>query len=149
MTHYLKPLTATAMLLALAACGDSSDNKGDTSQAPATEASAPEKSTMDKATDAAKDMATKAVEALKLDTSSLDAFKTSLANMKGSLSAEDQSKLMDALSGMVADSKEGSSGLMDAAKSMASGKSLTETLYEKMGDKLSGKTFEDILAMAG
>ncbi|MFC4349916.1 DUF6694 family lipoprotein [Kordiimonas lipolytica] len=149
MTHYLKPLTATAMLLALAACGDSSDNKGDTSQAPAMEAATAEKSTMDKATEAAKDMATKAVESLKLDTSSLDAFKTSLANMKGSLSAEDQSKLMDALSGMVADSKEGSSGLMDTAKSMASGKSLTETLYEKMGDKLSGKTFEDILAMAG
>jgi|GEM_PF-1472812 len=150
MTHFIKPLTATAMLLALAACGDSGDSKQEQATAPATEAAAPEKSTMDKAKDAAKDMAAKAVESLKLDTSSLDAFKSSLASMKGSLSADDQSKLMDALSGLAKDAAgDSKSGLMDAAKSMAEGKSLTETLYEKMGDKLSGKTFEDILAMAG
>lgn len=147
MTHFMKPLTATAMLLALAACGDSGDStqKADDTAPAATEAAA-EKSTMDKATE----MATKAAEALKLDTSSLDAFKSSLASMKGSLSADDQSKLMDALSGMVAsDGKSSTGGLMDTAKKMAEGKSLTETLYEKMGDKLDGKTFEDILAMAG
>lgn len=149
MTHFMKPLTATAMLLALAACGDSSDSSKEQA-APATEAAMPEKSTMDKATEAAKDMASKAVEALSLDTSSLDAFKSSLATMKGSLSAEDQTKLMDALSGMVAsDGTSSTGGLMDTAKKMSEGKSLTETLYEKMGDKLSGKTFEDILAMAG
>lgn len=149
MTHFMKPLTATAMLLALAACGDSGDSSKEQA-APAAETAMPEKSTMDKATEAAKDMATKAAEALKLDTSSLDAFKSSLANMKSSLSAEDQSKLMDALSHMVtSDGESSTGGLMDTAKKMAEGKSLTETLYEKMGDKLSGKTFEDILAMAG
>lgn len=149
MTNWMKPMAATALVLALAACGDSGESQKEQA-APATEAATAEKSTMEKATEAAKDMATKAVESLKLDTSSLDAFKASLANMKGSLSSTDQSKLTEALAtlakGAAGDSK---SGLMDAAKSMASGKSITETLYEKMGDKLDGMTFEDVLALAG
>lgn len=142
----LKSMTAAAAVLALAACGDSGNdqNGSETSQMPAAETTAPAQSSMEKATEAA----TKMAEALKLDTSSLEAFKSSLAGMKSSLSGDQQSQLMDALSGMVASDKEGAGGLMDAAKSVASGKSLTETLYEKMGDKLDGKTFEDILAMA-
>ncbi|NVJ96504.1 MAG: hypothetical protein HWE25_00030 [Alphaproteobacteria bacterium] len=147
MTNLMKPLMASAALLALAACGDSGDETAKSDATAATEAAATaEKSTMEKATE----MATKAAEALKLDTSSLDAFKSSLAGMKASLSDTDQSKLTEALAGLAKDAGgDSKSGLMDAAKSMASGKSMTETLYEKLGDKLDGKTFEDILAMAG
>ncbi len=149
------PYLATAVVFALSACGDSgSDNSTTDTTAPAATEAAAEKSTMDKATE----MATKAVEALKLDASSLDSFKSSLASMQGSLSADDRSKLMETLGGMIAkDTDTGSSdsggGLLDKAKKMASdvasGKSMEEQLYEAVGDKLDGLTFEDILKMAG
>lgn len=144
-------LTATASLLALSACGDKAEKKQTTETAPATsEAPVASKSAMD----TAKDMATKAVEALKLDTSSLDAFKSSLSNMKASLSPDDQSKLTSALGKLAASATKESSGsdtdmMMNAAKDMMSGKDITSTLYEKMGDKLNGLTFDDILKMAG
>ncbi|MCJ9429142.1 DUF6694 family lipoprotein [Kordiimonas marina] len=143
-------LTASVSLLALAACGDKAEKKQAPAQPPATSEAPATSSAMD----TAKDMATKAVEALKLDTSSLDAFKASLAKMQASLSPDDQSKLTAAL-GKLASSATSSSGggdtssMMDAAKGMMSGGDVTSTLYEKMGAKLNGLTFNDILKMAG
>lgn len=149
------PYIATAVVFALTACGDSgSDSSTTETDTPATTEAAAEKSAMDKATE----MATKAVEALKLDASSLDSFKSSLASMQGSLSADDQSKLMETLGGMVAndtgtDTGDSGGGLLDKAKKVASdvasGKSMEEQLYEAVGDKLDGLTFEEILKMAG
>lgn len=141
MMHLFKPAMAATALLALAACGDNDKSqKTDETPAPAQTG----------AMDAARDMATQAAEALKLDTSSLEAFKSSLAGMKASLTDADKQKLTSALATLAKDAGgDSKSGLMDAAKGMASGKSMTETLYEKLGDRLDGKTFEDILNMAG
>jgi len=145
-------LTASVSLLTLAACGDKAEKKQAPAQPPATSEAPATSSAMD----TAKDMATKAVEALKLDTSSLDAFKASLDKMKASLSPDDQSKLMAAL-GKLASSATGmdssgggdTSSMMDAAKGMMNGGDMTDTLYQKLGDKLNGMTFDDILKMAG
>ena len=125
MTHFSKPAVAATALLALVACGDDGKSQK-TDETP----TAQESGTMD----AARDMATQATEALKLDTSS-DADKQKLTSALATLAKD-----------VGGDSK---SGLMDAAKGMASGKSMTETLYEKLGDRLDGKTFDDILNMAG
>jgi hypothetical protein len=138
------------MIVTLTACGDSSETEKAEDKAAAPAEVAAEKSTMEAATE----MASKAVGALKLDTSSFDAFKTSLAEMKDSLSEDDRSKLMEALGGLVASETEKSDdGLLRSAKKMASnaasGKSATETLYEQIGDKLDGLTFEEILKLEG
>lgn len=142
------PLTATAMMLALTACGSEGESdKSTTSEAaPATESAA--------STDAsgmvekAKEAATKVAEALKLDTSSMDSFKSSLSDMKASLSGDQASQLTSALTSLAKGSAEEKGGLLGAAKSVASGKSMEETLYETVGDKLNGLTFEDILKLA-
>lgn len=144
------PYFATALVFALAACGDSSDSSKTETPAPATPEATTDKSAMESATE----VATKAMEALKLDASSLDAFKSSLASMQGSLSADDRNKLMEALGGMIkSDAEQSGGGLLDRAKKVASdaasGKSMEDQLYEALGDKLDGLTFDDILKMAG
>ncbi|WP_417461015.1 hypothetical protein [Kordiimonas sp.] len=82
-----------------------------------------------------------------LETKSFEEFKTSLAFMKASLAEEDRMKLTKALTKL--------SGEQTAAMAGADGRALTvdktlaESVYNKLGDKLDGKTYEDVLVMAG
>jgi len=89
----------------------------------------------------------KAKEILKLDTSSLDSFKSSLSSMKASLSGADASKLTDAMQSLAKDAASDGGSLMDAAKSVAGGASVEETVYKSLKSKLSGATFEDVLKL--
>lgn len=147
----IMPLTATALILALTACGSDSESSKDAAgtAAPATEVEAKSESMMDKATEMAKEKAAEMAEALKLDTSSMDSFTASLSAMKASLSGDQASQLSSALASIAKGAtSEKKGGLLGAAKDMASGKSMEETLYETVGDQLNGLTFEDILKMA-
>lgn len=139
-------MTAIAAAFTLAACGDKKEEEKKADDMPPPEAAA----TGDMS---AGETMEKMAEALKLDTSSLEAFKESLANMKASLSAEDRANLTNALSKLATEASSEGGNMMDAGKNMmkdmGDGKSVTEVLYEKMAGKLDGKTFEDILAMAG
>lgn len=141
-------ITAVAAAFALSACGD---NEGDKKKADdmAAEVQTPSESSMDTATEAMTEVA----EALKLDASSLDAFKESLASMKASLDEEKTAQLSSALATLAKKaSGEGGESMMDnatnMAKNMGDGKSVADVLYEKLGDDLHGATFEDVLAMA-
>ena len=148
------PLTATAMILALAACGEAEKKNQETTAPAATEAAKEDTSEavgmMEKATEMAKEKAAEVAEMLKLDTSSMDSFTSSLSAMKSSLSGDQASQLSSALASIAKGAtSEKKSGLLGAAKDMASGKSIEETLYEAVGDQLNDMTFEDILKMAG
>lgn len=145
----MKRLLIISSLLAVAACGSEGENSSAPAQAP--EASKAEQSSETTSlVDKAQEAAAEAMQALKLDGSSLEGFKSSLSNMKASLTPEQANQLTDALSSMVkSDSEEGGAGaLLGAAKDVATGKSLEETLFEKLGDQLHGLSFEEILAKA-
>ena len=124
--------------IALSACDSGSNNDSETIKEKAAETTSSTKETM----------VEKAKELLKLDTSSLDSFKSSLSSMKSSLSSADASKLTGAIESLAKSTAKDSGGLMDAAKSMASGKSVEETVYSSLKGKLSGATFEDVLKLA-
>jgi predicted small lipoprotein YifL len=140
-------LTAIAAAFTLAACGDKKEEEKKAEEMPAAEAPATSEGM------SAAETMEKVAEALKLDTSSLEAFKESLANMKESLSAEESANLTNALSKLAANATDTGGDMMEAGKSMmkdmGDGKSVTEILYEKMAAQLDGKTFEDIMAMTG
>ena len=94
--------------------------------------------------------AAEVAEALKLDTSSLENFQSSLSAMKASLTPDQAMQLGDALGYLTKSSaKEQKGGLLDAAKDVATGKSMEEVLFDNMADQLDGLTFEDILKLAG
>ena len=99
----------------------------------------------------AKEVVEKVKEAIRLDTSSPEAFKASLAAMKDSLSEADQGKLYDALQNLgkkaLADEKEG--GLLGKVKDIAKAGSLEDGILDKFGGDLGGLTFEELLAFAG
>lgn len=84
-----------------------------------------------------------------LETESLKEFKTSLAFMRASLTEENRVELTEALarlSGMegkqeTADSPDGRDVIVDPV--------LAEAVYNKYGTQLDGKTFDDVVAMAG
>lgn len=142
----LVKITALTGALALAACG--SDDNSQTAENANEAAPAAKESMMEKA-EGAMEKAVAMAEALKLDTSSLDSFKSSLSAMKDSLSGDQTSQLTSALTSLAKDAaKEEKGGLINAAKGLASGKSMEETLYEKLGDTLDGMTFDDILKLA-
>ncbi len=142
-------LTLTAAL-ALTACG--SDNNSSQTQEQAAETATEQTSTVDQTKDiatAALEKATEVAEALKLDTSSLDSFKSSLSAMQGSLNSDQATQLTDALGYLAKSSvKEKKRGLLNAAKSVASGKSMEDILYDNMSSQLNGLTFEEIIALA-
>jgi len=142
----MKQILIATSIFALAACGSEGEQSSAPTEAPATEA--PTNKEANALVEKAKQAAAEAVEALKLDASSLDAFKSSLGNMKASLTGDQANQLSGALASLAKGATEKKGGLMDAAKGMASGKSLEETLYEKLGDQLNGLTFEEILAKA-
>lgn len=150
---HITHITALAAALTLAACGsDESSNSAQQAEETAPAVAAEQDSMMDKAqevADTAMEKASEMAEALKLDTSSLDSFKSSLAAMKDSLSGDQADMLTSALGSLAKDAAKEEGGLMGAAKDLAAGKSMEETLYEKLGSQLNGMTFDDILKLAG
>ena len=143
-------LSAATVGLMLSGCGDSS-NSNTTEKAaekPAAEAPTEKSAAMDTVKEVAKDVAAKAAETLKLDTSSLESFKASVANMKASLSDEQQAQLTDALKSLAKEEMSDVGSLAGAAAGLATGKDTTEVVYDKLKDKLSGLSFEEVLALA-
>lgn len=147
MNTLIKITTLTAAF-ALAACGSDDNSQTAENANEAVPAAAAEKESMMEKAEGAMEKAAEMAEALKLDTSSLDSFKSSLAAMKGSLSGDQSGALTNALTTLAKGAAEEKGGLMSAAKDMASGKSMEETLYEKLGDQLNGMSFDDILKLA-
>lgn len=153
ITHITTLAAVTVMTLALAACSsdENTDTAGQTDDA--VPAAAEQQDMMQDAQEGANAVAEKAAEvaeALKLDTSSLENFQSSLGAMRASLSPDQATQLRDALGYLTKSSaKEQKGGLLDAAKSVATGKSMEDILYENMADQLDGLTFEDILKLAG
>ncbi|WP_417463932.1 hypothetical protein [Kordiimonas sp.] len=88
-----------------------------------------------------------AVPTVTLKTESFDEFKTSLAFMKASLSEEDRMKLTKALTKLSGD--QATAMPSTDGKALTVDKTLAETVYNKLGEKLDGKTYEDVLVMAG
>jgi len=137
----LVKITTLSAALALAACGsDDNSQTAEKAEDAAPAAAAEQDGMMEKAAEMA--------EALKLDASSLDSFKSSLSAMKGSLSGDQSGQLTNALTSLAKGATEEKGGLMGAAKDIAGGKSMEETLYEKLGDQLNGMSFDDILKLA-
>jgi len=157
MKHLVKIATATA-IFALAACGSDEGDKqanAKAEKAAAAEIAAPEseKSTASDMMETAKEVATEMVadvaKSVKLDASSLSAFKSSLGDMKASLSSDQASSLTSALASLAKGATtEKKGGLLGAAKDMAAGKSMEDTLYESLGSQLNGLSFEDIIKLA-
>ncbi len=144
-------ISATAMTLLLAACGSDEGNNQATNEADTT-AAVEEKGTkvIDNVEEMVREKVAEIKETIALDTSSLDSFKSSLSAMRSSLSDDQAGQLRDALGYLAKSSaKESKGGLLGAAKSVASGKSMEEILYDNMADKLDGLTFDDILNLAG
>ena len=111
-----------------------------------------EKEEASAASGAVDSMVEKVKEMVTLDTSSVDAFKSSLSSMKDSLSAEDQGKLTSALGNLAkkaAAEKSEEGGLMNMAKDVASGGSAEDQIYSSFKDKLSGMNFDDLMGYAG
>lgn len=143
---------AIAAILALTACSDSGNQQSDSTNAPtATPAAEEEKGqkVMDTVEEMVRDTVAEVKDSIRLDTSSFDAFTSSLSDMKKSLSSDQAGQLSSALASLAKGASEKKGGLMDAAKSIASGKSMEETLYESLGAQLNGLSFEDILKLAG
>lgn len=143
MNTNLKIALITGLSFSLAACGDTAEEAPeavDTAVAESTETAS-----------AAEDMAKEAVEAvkeaLKLDTSSPEAFKESLAAMKASLSDADKESLTTALASLGKKAAgEGEGSMLDKAKDMAASGSMEDTLLKSFGDELDGMTFDDLMA---
>lgn len=148
---HLTHVTALTAALALTACGgdDNTNQQSDNSTAPAVTAEE-EKGTkvVDNVEEIVREKVAELTQSVTLDTSSFDSFQSSLAAMKGSLSGDQAGQLTNALASLAKGSAEEKGGLLGAAKDLASGKSMEETLYEKLGDQLDGMSFEDILNLA-
>jgi len=157
MKQILK-ITAATAIFALAACGSDEGEKQaeEAAKDATTEVAAPEadksaaEGMMEKAKEAASEMVAEVAKSVTLDTSSFDAFKSSLGDMKTSLDGDQASQLTSALASLAKGATtEKKGGLLDAAKDMAAGKSMEETLYESLGNQLNGLSFDDILKLAG
>ncbi len=138
---YKTLIISSVAILSLAAC-DSGDKKDD-NMIKKEDASA--------ASGAVGSVVEKVKEMVTLDTSSVDAFKSSLSSMKDSLSDEDKGKLTSALGNLAkkAATEKSEGGAMDMAKSMASGGSAEDQIYNSFKDKLSGMNFDDLIGYAG
>lgn len=93
----------------------------------------------------------KVKEMVTLDTSSVDAFKSSLSSMKDSLSDDDKGKLTSALGNLAkkAATEKSEGSAMDMAEGIASGGSAEDQIYKSFKDKLSGMNFDDLMGFAG
>lgn len=88
----------------------------------------------------------------KLDASSLVKFKESVEKMKASLNASEKQELTLAFDKLAASAMEPAAGgtatpLPEAIESNAKHRPAIETVYIKLGTKLDGKTFDDIVEM--
>ena len=148
----MKHMLTIAAALALTACGSDDNNQTQQSDNAEQVATASEEKgvpVVDHVEEVVRDALDDLTSNIKLDTSSLDSFKSSLSAMQGSLDADQASQLRDALGYLAKSSaKEKKGGLLDAAKSVASGKSMEDILYDNMASKLNGLTFEEVLALA-
>jgi len=147
-------LIAGVSMFALAACGSeeksSYEDAAEKTEAAAAEAGGDASSAASDIVETVKEKAEEVAASLELDMSSLDSFQSSLASMKGSLSGDQQEQLSGALAALAKDAVgESKGGALGAVKDLASGKSTEEVLFEKMASQLDGKSFEDILKLAG
>ena len=93
---------------------------------------------------------TENIPTVTLETKSFDEFKTSLAFMKASLSEENRVKLTNALTKLSGEQAAAMPEMSDTdGKPLTVNKTLAESVYNQLGDKLDGKTYEDVLVMAG
>lgn len=95
----------------------------------------------------------KAETEAKLDASSLVKFKESVEKMKAGLNASEKQELTLAFDKLAASAMEpaagGAAGQMpEAIESNAKHRPAIETVYIKLGTKLDGKTFDEIVEMA-
>ena len=142
-------LTAVAAAFSLAACGDNNgeEKKADDMAPPEATTEAPATGELD-----ANETMERVAEAVKLDTSSFENFKESIANMKESLTTEDSARLTTAFSNLATRVSETGEDMTETGKNMVEnmdeGKSVTEILYERFAEELDGKTFEEVLSLA-
>ena len=92
---------------------------------------------------------TEGISTLTLDASSLESFKESLGKMKDSLSSSDKALLETALDKLAAAATEPAAGGDMATSTDTEPQTREEKLYEQLGTRLDGKSFGDIVAMAG
>lgn len=81
-----------------------------------------------------------------IDSSSEDSFRLSLKAMRAALTPEDRKSL-----GLALKKLSGGTGALSAAgdgKPAMYGSTRIAALYETLGDRLNGKTFDEIIAMA-
>ena len=135
-------MTAISAAAMLAAC-DSSDNcdttgAGDMMTESTAENSAEktgDKSTMPSAPEVV------------LKTASLQEFEASLAIMRASLTDDERAELTDALAKLSGEMMERAEAAVTPGTELAPDMDLAEAVYKKYGNKLNGKTFDDIVAM--
>ncbi|WP_417451197.1 hypothetical protein [Kordiimonas sp.] len=84
-----------------------------------------------------------------LNTSSLQQFKTSLAFMRASLPDDDRAELTDALAKLSGTMMERAEAAVTPGTEITVDEEVAEAVYSKYGNKLDGKTFDQIIAMAG
>ncbi|WP_262689397.1 hypothetical protein [Kordiimonas aestuarii] len=84
-----------------------------------------------------------------LETATLKEFKTSLAFMRASLSEDDRAELTDALAKLSGEVMENAEAAVTPGTEVTVDPELAEAVYNKYGDKLDGKTFDDVITMAG
>ena len=140
---YKTLIVSTVAILSLAACDGG--KKDEQSTAPMDKAATSEASAMTES------VVEKVKEMVTLDTSSMEAFKSSLSDMRESLSDTDKGKLTSALGNLAkkAAAEKSEGGVMDMAKSVASGSSAEDQVYTSFKDKLSGMNFDDLMNFAG
>lgn len=137
-------MLSTIAIVSLAACDGG--KKDEQTPAPMDKAATSEASSITET------VVEKVKEMVTLDTSSVEAFKSSLSSMRDSLSDTDKGKLTSALGNLAkkaATEKSEGGGLMDMAKDVASGGSAEDQIYKSFKDKLSGMNFDDLIKYAG
>lgn len=91
---------------------------------------------------------TSVAKSIALDASSEDSFRLSLKAMRAVLTTDERTKLGLALKKLSADNRSMMSTDSDQGKPLYGSERITK-LYETLGSRLNGKTYDDIIAMAG
>ncbi len=138
-----------AALIGLAACGggdDSASNNtgGSTANTAANNTAETQRAGSSVDIDTVAEAARAAAEALKIDASSAEAFKASLAAMKDGLPPDQTQALTQKLAELMAEAP-GASGdsALKRAADLASGRT---SMYAVIGSQLDGLTFDEIMA---
>ena len=130
--------------LGLVACGDASDTNNQQPQQETTAAVEESQTATQELVDKAKEI----VSGIRLDTSSAEAFKASLVEMKDSLSDEDKEKFKAAMKNLGKKAVSESGNLFESAKEVIKSGNAEDGLLKKFGDKLNDLNFEELLAFA-